>query len=287
VLIGSRARLSHALLALCAIAVACGGPDRSGELTRGDLTGPDPIVVRVAMKGGKARAYRYPALDSAIWTSPQNVAALGELLEFDHENGVLAFADASGKPGWIDLRLGNVRVATTKRLTDLTTADGWAIYGIVGKNEIARYTPTGDWSLAVKSRDIRQLLPHHDGTLLVVLGGGDANAETVIMRLRPPDSRWLDSTTVDNPQHIVPTEVGDRVYIGTGRRLVTLGTHELNTVSESNMGGVAVAIAPHAPMRWMSSTATPTRPWRASRCREQSAICAWTTWGAMFWRARR
>ncbi|MEW5919323.1 MAG: hypothetical protein AB1762_23175, partial [Gemmatimonadota bacterium] len=96
------------MAALTLSAGACGREPEGGELTKNAFTGPDAIVVRVAARGGKARAYRYPALDSAIWTSSQTVPASATLLAFDHENGLLAYADSSGYTGWIDLRLGSV-----------------------------------------------------------------------------------------------------------------------------------------------------------------------------------
>jgi hypothetical protein len=234
------------LRAICATAlvafVACGYRQSDGELTKAAFTGPDPIVVRVATKGGRARAYRYPALDSAVWTSTQNVPAVAALLGFDHENGVLAYADSTGTPGWIDLRLGSVRPATRRRLSALATADGWSIYGVSGKNEIARFTPTGDWTLAAKDQQVSQLLPQQDGTLLVLFADGDTKA--LVRRVRPPDSRWLDSLELDRPQHVARTDIGDRVYFALGRDLVGVTTQNLSQASSARVEDEIVAIAP-------------------------------------------
>ncbi len=223
---------------------SCGRGDEGGggELTRGTLTGPDPIVVRVARKGGKARAYRYPALDTAVWTSTQSVPPVGELLAFDHENGVLAYADTAGMAGWIDLRMGAVRAATKKRVASIATADGWSIYGVSAKNEIMRFTPTGDWTLPVAERKISQLLPQHDGSLLVLIDEGDTKA--LVMRFRPPDARLLDSLELDAPQRVARTDVGDRVYFALGSRLLALNTGGLVQTANVRVEGDILALAP-------------------------------------------
>jgi hypothetical protein len=201
-------------------------------------------VVRVSQKGGKARAYRYPALDSAVWTSADNVPAVSSLLGFDHENGVLAYADTRGIPGWIDLRLGSVRPATRKRLASLATADGWAIFGVTDKSEIARFTPTGDWTFAPRGekREINQLLPQHDGTLLVMYDEGDARS--LVRRIRPPDSRWIDSLELQRPQHVARTDIGDRVYFALGRDLVAVTTNGMTQAANLQVEDEIVALVP-------------------------------------------
>ncbi|HJU75467.1 MAG TPA: SPOR domain-containing protein [Gemmatimonadaceae bacterium] len=205
-------------------AYGCGPRIGDGELTRGTNVGPDPIVVRVAQKGGKARAYRYPSLDSAVWTSTQDVPAISALLAFDQENGVLAYADRLGNPGWIDLRLGSVRPAAKGRYKSVATADGWSIYAISTKNDIERFTPTGDWKLSVGDRKIVELLPQQDGTLLVLF---EDEGQALVMRVRPPDARWLDSLQLGRPQHVARTDVGDRVYFAIGHNLIAVSTGSL------------------------------------------------------------
>lgn len=231
----------RSVLALVVLS-SCGRGSGDGPLTRGTFVGPDPIVVRVARAGGKARAYRYPALDSAVWTSAQSVPALSSLLAFDAENGLLAYADSAGLAGWIDLRLGSVRPATRKRVTLATTADGWSVFGVAGKSDIVRFTPTGDWTLSVKGRVIRDLLPQQDGTLLVLFADGDS--KTLVMRVRPPDNRWLDSLELDRPEHLVSTDVGDRVYFSVGRRLQAINTGNLSEAANVRVSGDVSAIAP-------------------------------------------
>lgn len=231
------------IVALSALSpLSCGRSDRAGELTRGTLTGPDPIVVRVARKGGKARAYRYPALDTAIWTSTQNVPAVGGLLAFDHENGVVAYADTTGTAGWIDLRMGAVRSATKKRFSSIATADGWSIFGVSDKNEIVRFTPTGEWTLPLKDRKISRLLPQKDGTLLILIEGADG--KSLVTRFRPPDSRLLDSLELERPQFVARTDVGDRVYFALEGRLVAISTAGLQETANVRVAGEILALAP-------------------------------------------
>lgn len=234
--------LARAFLCAFVAVTACGRGSGDGPLTKGTLAGPDPIVVRVARTGGNARAYRYPALDSAVWTSAQNVPAVSSLMAFDHENGLLAYADSSGMAGWIDLRLGSVRPATRKRVTSPATADGWSVFGISGKSDIVRFTPTGDWTLSVQNRVISDLLPQEDGTLLVLLDDGDS--KTLVMRVRPPDSRWLDSLELERPDHVARTDVGDRVYFSFGRRLQAVSTANLREAANVRISGDITALAP-------------------------------------------
>ena len=163
-------------------------------------------------------------------------------MAFDHENGLVAYADSSGMAGWIDLRLGSVRPATRKRVTLPATADGWSIFGISGKSDIVRFTPAGDWTLSVKNRVISDLLPQEDGTLLVLFDAGDS--KTLVMRLRPPDSRWLDSLEMDRPDHVARTDVGDRVYFSVGRRLQAVSTANLREAANLRISGEIAALAP-------------------------------------------
>lgn len=163
-------------------------------------------------------------------------------MAFDHENGLLAYADSSGMAGWIDLRLGSVRPATRKRVTLPATADGWSVFGISGKSDIVRFTPAGDWTLSVKNRVISDLLPQEDGTLLVLFDNGDS--KTLVMRVRPPDSRWLDSLEMDRPDHVARTDVGDRVYFSVGRRLQAVSTTNLHEAANLRVSGDITALAP-------------------------------------------
>lgn len=111
--------------------------------------GQDPIALRVARGGGTLRAYLYPRLDSVIWTSTQPVGAQVRVLAFDPENGLEAYVDRSGVPGWVELRVGSVKPSRAPRLSLLTSADAWSVFGVLRDTVIHRSTPSGEWELAV------------------------------------------------------------------------------------------------------------------------------------------
>ncbi len=66
------------------------------------------------------RAYLYPRLDSLIWTSTQSVGAQTRVLAFDPENGLEAYVDRGGVPGWVDLRVGTVKPSRVSKLAVMT-----------------------------------------------------------------------------------------------------------------------------------------------------------------------
>src|SRR6185436_16754010 len=99
-------------LALVLVASGCGGRSDRAEANAAPSAsiarGPDPIVLRAPRQGGVIRAYLYPKLDSVIWRSNTAAPAIARVLAFDQEAGSLAFIDAKGLPGRIDLRLGDI-----------------------------------------------------------------------------------------------------------------------------------------------------------------------------------
>ena len=203
--------------------------------------GPDPVVVRIPRGGGVARAFRFGAPDSAIWRAGQATPAVARILAFDSENGFLAFEDASGFPGWIDLRLGTVRRPGKQTLSSLASADGWAVYGVAPGDLIVRMTPSGDWQLPA-ARHVRQLLPTPDGTVLVVLDAG--KAEAMLLRMRPPDEAVTDSIPIPAAERAAVTPVGDRVYLGSGTRLLSIAPNDVQRIERFRAGEAILAIAP-------------------------------------------
>ena len=201
---------------LAFVLVACGPSDRRDSTARHDSpsastsTGPDQIILRIPRSGGAVRAYRYPKLDSIIWTSGSNASAPAHILAFDANEGSIAYVDRNGLPGRIDLRAGTVGVATRAKLASLASVDGWAIYGIAGNGNVTRLTPTGDWSFKPPQK-ARQVLPQLDGTLLVLADVADSVA---VLRVRPPDTDVTDSAAVPGATRILHAQVGDRVYFG-------------------------------------------------------------------------
>ena len=186
--------------------------------------GPDPVVVRVPIRGGLVRAFRFTALDSSIWQATHRAPPITRLLGFDAENGVLAFTDSGGTPGWVDLRMGTVRRTAKATYTALASADGWSIFGATPRNSIVRLTPTGDWRLALE-RPIRRLLPSPDGTLLVLMDEDDG---TRVLRLRPPDDAVSDSVLLPRASQAALAPVGDRAYVGAGDQLFSLSPDALD-----------------------------------------------------------
>jgi len=231
---------------LAFVLAACGRPDRSESTGRHDTasafspTGPDQIMLRIPRSGGAVRAFRYPQLDSAIWTSGTNAAAPGRVLAFDGDAGSLAYVDKNGVPGRIDLRSGNVGVATRAKLTSVSSSDGWSIYGIAANGSVTRLTPSGDWTFAPPKR-ARLLLPQQDGTLLVLTERG---SDLGVIRVRPPDTDVTDSTSVPDAPRILHAQVGDRVYFGIDSSLISLRGRTLQVTPTLHLGGDVRAIAP-------------------------------------------
>jgi len=212
------------IVVLAFVTVACGPSDRRESPARHDApsasssTGPDQIILRIPRSGGAVRAYRYPELDSVVWTSSSDAAAPGHILAFDDNAGSIAYVDRNGVPGRVDLRSGIVTVASRTKLTSLESADGWAIYGIAANGNVTRLTPTGDWSYTPPKR-ARLVLPQNDGTLLVLT---DAGATIGVLRVRPPDEDVTDSAAVPDAPRILHAQAGDRVYFGIDSSLIAL-----------------------------------------------------------------
>ncbi len=233
----------RALLALALTVCACSRGERDsppGAAGAVSQTGPDPIVVRMPREGGIVRAYRYPALDSLIWRSQQPTPALERVLAFDGENGVLAYLARNGGAGWLDLRLGTARAASSAALTAIASVDGWSIYGVNAANALIRLTPSGDWERALPGR-VRRLVPLMDGTLLVLVDRGE---RTLMIRLRPPDDAVDDSVVVPRPERAVATPMGDRLYLSVKRELVSLQPREFSAQATLRADDEILAIAP-------------------------------------------
>jgi len=231
---------------LAFVLVACGRSDRSDATARHDApsaptsTGPDQIILRVPRSGGAVRAYRYPQLDSVLWTSANDAAGPARILAFDADAGSLAYVDSKGLPGRIDLRSGLVTTATRAKLTSLSSSDGWAIYGIAANGSITRLTPSGDWTFAPPKR-AKLVLPQQDGTLLVLTDHGDNMG---VLRLRPPDTDVIDSAAVPDAPRILHAQVGDRVYFGVDSTLVALRGRTLQATTPLHLSDRIRAVAP-------------------------------------------
>ena len=231
---------------LAFVLAACGPSDRPDSNARHDApsaspsTGPDQIILRIPRSGGAVRAYRYPQLDSIIWTSSSDASAPGRVLAFDADAGSLAYVDDDGTPGRIDLRAGTVGIATRAKLTSLSSSDGWAIYGIDTKGSITRLTPTGDWSYEPPKR-AKLVLPQDDGSLLVLTDRGNTLG---VIRVRPPDADVIDSAAVPDAARILHAQAGDRVYFGIDSSLVGLRGRALQATTPVQFDAVIRAVVP-------------------------------------------
>jgi cell division septation protein DedD len=184
--------------------------------------GPDAILVRMPREGGVARAYRW-GRDTAIWTSNVRAPALERLLAFDAEEGSLAYVDTRGVPGRLDLRLGSAGPAAPAALISLTSADGWAIYGLTAKRDVSRLTPSGTWTFK-PDFETRELIPLIDGSLMLL---SDDGRRSRLRRLRPPEPRVTDTASVPLVERIFTTDLGDRVYFASDSGLAGVRTRDL------------------------------------------------------------
>jgi hypothetical protein len=187
-----------------------------------------------------ARVYVYPKLDSAVWTDSA-APALSRVLAFDADAGTIAFVDSKGLPGRIDLRMTEVRNASHAKLTSLSSANGTDIYGINAKGEIVRLNPNGgDWRFK-PSVPARTVFAQPNGELIAT---GNKGAQTLLWKVRPPDSVALDSAVLPLSGRGVRTQVGDRVYFTVDSGLVGIKVKDLSPVGAITLLGRVLALAP-------------------------------------------
>jgi cell division septation protein DedD len=235
------------LLALALVLVACGRSDRpddpathdaSPSLTR--ATGPDPVVLRIARGGGIARAYLYPRLDSAVWSSSTAVSAPDRVLAFDDDAGQLALADSKGAFVRVNLRSGEVASTRKPKLLSLASADGKAVFGVTDSGTVARFTTTSRWSYKAPLR-VRELMPQGDGSLVVVADRGE---NTVLWHLWPPDSRIVDSAVIAGFAKSRPVQAGDRVVLVHDASVAAVRGRDLAPSPMVTVDTTILAVAP-------------------------------------------
>ncbi|HKW50092.1 MAG TPA: SPOR domain-containing protein [Gemmatimonadaceae bacterium] len=179
------------------------------------------------------RIYAYPKLDSVVWTSTDPAPSITRVLAFDEEAGLLSFVDAKGIPARVDFRLDNVAIATRTRLTGLSSVDGATIYGLTKDGALLRSTPSGDWTFK-PPRPARAAVPLSDGALLLI---GSREKSAIVWRLRPPDTKILDSAEIPGAAHADWAQAGDRLYFTVERNLVGVRTRDLKPLNVIELDG--------------------------------------------------
>lgn len=221
------------LPALALVLAACGGGERqaspasSATASAAAPRGPDDLVLRLPRAGGVARVYAYPQLDTVVWSATAAPAPL-RVLAFDAEAGSIAYVNASGTPTRLDFRHGIASTITRTVLTGVSSADGATIFGIAADGSVERHGASGVWRW--KSRvPARAVFPQSDGTLLVLAQHGNGS---VMWRLRPPGTRIIDSVVLSTVDRTLRTQVGDRLYLGSGSTLTGVRTRLMQRTAD-------------------------------------------------------
>ena len=218
-------------LALALPIVACGRPDRGNNPSSTQsgtasvsVAGPQALVLRVPQRGGIPRVQRFPRVDSTVWTSTDSAPRPATVLAFDHEGGNVAYEDTKGRPVLLELRVDDVTIHSSKKLTGLASVDGKSIYGIAANGDVVRITPTGNWTYK-PPQAATAVFPQPGGALLVAVGRG---ANTRLLKLYPPETRVRDSIPFPVATRAVRTQLGDRVYLAVDSGLAVLRTRTMD-----------------------------------------------------------
>jgi cell division septation protein DedD len=175
-----------------------------------------------------------------VWTLDE-APSLDRVLAFDASAGTIAYVDAKGFPGRIDLRETDVAKASKAKLTSLSSANGSDIYGINSKGEIVRLNPSGgDWHFKPPV-PARAVFAQPNGELIVAANKG---AQTLVWKVRPPDDFIQDSTVLPLSGRAVRTQVGDRVYFTVDSGLVGIKAKDLSPVGAIQLESRVKALAP-------------------------------------------
>jgi len=163
------------------------------------------------------------------------------VLAFDASAGTIAYVDAKGFPGRIDLRETDVAKASKAKLTSLSSANGTDIYGINPKGEIVRLNPNGgDWHFKPPV-PARAVFAQPSGELIIAANKG---AQTLVWKVRPPDDVIQDSTVLPLSGRAVRTQVGDRIYFTVDSGLVGVKAKDLSPVGAVQLESRVRALAP-------------------------------------------
>ncbi|HYW51622.1 MAG TPA: SPOR domain-containing protein [Gemmatimonadaceae bacterium] len=230
------------LLALVVVLAGCStADDRGASAASTGSLGPDAIVLRIPAQGGVARAYRYPALDSALWSTKAPLPSQVRPLAFNIDLGTLVLEDTTGVPWRLTLGSGLLERAHPKPLGVVTSLDGSGIFG-TSDGSVLRLTTNESkpWQVSTVASP-SQLQPLRDGGVLLI---GQRGAETVLTRFRPPSTTAVDSAVIDGRARLISAAGGDRYYLSDGpNRLVSFRARDLERLGTIALGDSIVATA--------------------------------------------
>ncbi len=219
------------LLALALGLAACSTDRPADSASRSSLSaqaarGPDNLVLRIALKGGAARVYAYPRLDTIVWRTGV-VPTPARVLAFDDEAGEIAYVDGHGFPARIDFRQGGSGTVSRAKLTAITSTDGSSIYAIAADGTVQRFAQSSTWKWKPPLAP-RALVPQADGSLLVL---AERRGGSVVWRLHPPATDIVDSLVLPTVDRTLRTQVGDRLYLGADKELTGMRTRTMERVT--------------------------------------------------------
>lgn len=235
------------LPALVLVLAACDASDRREEPSGGSgatvaaSQSRDQLLLRIARRGGPARVYAWPGLDSVIWQASVTTPAPTQALGFDKEAGTFAFLDARNAPRFLDLRNGTTP-AGIQALKGVASRDAATVYGIASDGSVIRATPgmvgSNAWKYKPPAR-ASAVFPQPDGSILVV---GDRPKSLAVWHLFPPDRQIVDSATLPLSRQTVPIQVGDRLYLPVDSGLVGVRGRDLALVEPIELDDPVTAI---------------------------------------------
>lgn len=175
-------------------------------------------MLRVPRGGGAPRVFGYPRVDSLVWAASDPAPMPAEVLAFNDDAGTVAYADTRGRPVLLELRLGTIAVASTRKLTGLASSDARSVFGITGDGQVTRMTTSGDWTYK-PPQPARTVYPQPNGHLLIAVGAG---ANTHLLKINPPDNRILGEIPFPASPRTAQSQLGDRLYVAVDSGLIVL-----------------------------------------------------------------
>ena len=231
-------------IALALGLVACGdgaAPGAAPATSRRVATGPEPLVVRIAATGGPARAYRWPALDAAIWASRAAVPAGATVVGFDPDAGTLLLLDRARRPWRLTLGAGALALAGEDSLEFVHQGEGSDVVATTG-GTLARYAATDaqPWR-ARPNRPPLAVEPLRKGAFVHVEVAG---TRTTLAAWLPPDSVPQRTLELDRRAHAAAAAGGDRLFVATGGEVASIATRDLTLRTTIAIDDTILALAP-------------------------------------------